>query len=134
MTGVLLYNLHREKLLKIKFILFKLGLAAREVSPAEYGHPLGYLAGLPGFEAAESETQEDIPGEMLVLCNLSSPQFSALLNALRQNRCPVALKAVLTETNAAWPSYRLYRELQAEHKALQRVKPKNAAKKSAHKP
>lgn len=132
MTGVLLYNLDREKLLKIKFILFKLGLAGREVSPAEYGHPLGYLAGLPGFAPAESEAQERIPGEMLVLCGLSSPQFSALLNALRQNRCMVSLKAVLTETNASWDSIRLNRELAAEHAALQQVKPKDAGEKSAH--
>ena len=41
MTGVLLYNIGKEKLPKIKFILFKLGLSAREVSPAELGHPIG---------------------------------------------------------------------------------------------
>ena len=65
MTGVLLYNLDREKLLKIKFILFKLGLAAREISPAEFGHPIGYLAGLEGFAPAE-EPGVPFAGEMLV--------------------------------------------------------------------
>ena len=134
MTGVLLYNLNREKLLKIKFILFKLGLGAREVSPAEFEHPVGYLAGLEGFEPAEAGSEEAFTGEMLVMCGLSSPQFSAFLNALRQNRCTVALKAVLTETNAAWDSLRLHRELAAEHEALQKVRPKDAEKKSAHKP
>ncbi|MBQ6274765.1 MAG: DUF3783 domain-containing protein [Oscillospiraceae bacterium] len=132
MTGVLLYNIGREKLPKIKFILFKLGLRAREVSPAELDRPIGALAGLEGFDAAETDAGEPFAGEMLVMCGLSSPQFSAFLNALRQNRCPVALKAVLTETNAAWPSYRLYRELQAEHEALQKVKPKDAGERSAH--
>ena len=132
MTGVLLYNIGREKLPKIKFILFKLGLSAREVSPAEFDRPIGALAGLEGFDAAETDAGEPFAGEMLVLCGLSSAQFSAFLNALRQNRCTVALKAVLTETNAAWSAARLYRELAAEHAALQKVKPRDAAKKSAH--
>ena len=132
MTGVLLYNIGKEKLPKIKFILFKLGLSAREVSPAEFDRPIGALAGLEGFDAAETDAGEPFAGEMLVLCGLSSAQFSAFLNALRQNRCTVALKAVLTETNAAWSAARLYRELAAEHAALQKVKPRDAAKKSAH--
>ena len=132
MTGVLLYNIGKEKLPKIKFILFKLGLSAREVSPAEFCHPIGYLAGLEGFAASEAVRGESFSREMLVMCGLSSPQFSAFLNALRQSRCTVALKAVLTETNAGWDSLRLQRELAAEHEALQKVKPKDAEKKSAH--
>ena len=132
MTGVLLYNIGREKLPKIRFNLFKLGLRAREVSPAEFDRPIGALAGLEGFEAAEADGGDPFAGEMLVMCGLSSPQFSAFLNALRQNRCTVALKAVLTETNAGWTSTRLHRELEAEHAALQKAKPQDAAKKSAH--
>ena len=133
MTNVLLYNISKDKLPKIQFILFKLGLRARQVSPAEYAQPIGYLAGLEGFIATEDAPGESFTGEMLVMAGLSSAQFSGFLNALRQNRCTVALKAVLTETNAAWDSQRLHRELSAEHEALQKVKPKDAEKKSAHK-
>lgn len=132
MTNVLLYNISKDKLPKIQFILFKLGLRARQVSPAEYAQPIGYLAGLEGFIATEDAPGESFTGEMLVMAGLSSQQFSAFLNALRQNRCSVALKAVLTETNAAWDSQRLHREISAEHEALQKVKPKDAEKKSAH--
>ena len=136
MKGVLLYNLPKEKLTKIRFVLLKLGLEGRVVSPEDYALPLGALAGIEGFpvtsEAAEA-SQESFSVEMLVMCNLSSQQFSAFLNALRQNRCTVALKAVLTETNAAWDSFRLHRELLAEHEALQKAKPKDAHKKSTHK-
>ena len=128
----MLYNIGKEKLPKIKFILFKLGLSAREVFPAEFGNPIGYLAGLEGFAASKAAPSESFSREMLVMCGLSSVQFSAFLNALRQNRCTVSLKAVLTETNAAWDSLRLQRELAAEHEALQQVKPKDAEKKSAH--
>ncbi len=136
MKGVLLYNLSAEKLRKIRFLLFKLGLEGRAVAPEEYSLPVGSLAGIdgpsPAPEAAE-EPQEGFTEEMLVMCGLSSPQFSAFLNALRQNRCTVALKAVLTETNARWSSVELHRELRREHEALQKARPSGAAKKSAHK-
>lgn len=132
MTNVLLYNIGKDKLPKIQFVLFKLGLRARQVSPTEYAQPIGYLAGLEGIAPTEEAPGEPFTGEMLVMAGLSPQQFSAFLNALRQNRCTVALKAVLTETNAAWDSQRLHRELSAEHEALQKVKPGDAEKKSAH--
>ena len=132
MTNVLLYNISKDKLPKIQFILFKLGLRARRVSPEEYAQPIGYIAGLEGFEPAEAAPGEPFTGEMLVMAGLSSQQFSAFLNALRQNRCTVALKAVLTDTNAAWDSQRLHRELSAEHEALQKARPAEAAQTSVH--
>ena len=136
MKGVLLYNLSKEKLSKIRFLLFKLGLEGRVVSPEEFHLPVGALAGAEGLspapEASEAP-QEDFSEEMLVMCGLSSAQFSGFLNALRQNRCGVSLKAVLTETNARWSSVELHRELRREHEALQKAKPTDAAKKSAHK-
>lgn len=137
MNGVLLYQIPKDKLKKIRFILLKLGLAAREVKPEEYALPLGVLAGLEDYEETEAPEPEDwekelFSGEMLVMCGLSSPQFSAFLNALRQNRCGVALKAVLTETNAAWTSFRLHRELAAEHEALRKLRPEDAGKNSPH--
>ena len=136
MKGVLLYNLSKEKLTRLRFLLFKLGLEGRVVAPEEYGLPVGALAGLDGLspvpEASEAP-QEDFSEEMLVMCGLSSAQFSGFLNALRQNRCGVSLKAMLTETNALWSSVELHRELRREHEALQKARPADAAKKSAHK-
>ena len=135
MKGVLLYNLSKEKLTRLRFLLFKLGLEGRVVAPEEYGLPVGALAGLDGLspapEASEAP-QEDFSEEMLVMCGLSSAQFSGFLNALRQNRCGVSLKAMLTETNALWSSVELHRELRREHEALQKARPADAAKKSAH--
>ena len=94
MALVLLYNLDSAKLQKIRFLLIKLGLRAREVSPAEFGHPIGYLAGVDGFEAAQEAPEESFSQEMLVMAGLSSPQFGAFLEGLRQSRAAVALKAV----------------------------------------
>ena len=126
MKGVLLYNISAEKLKKIRVILLRLGLTGRVVRTEEFALPVGQLAGLDGLspaETAQEGAEEAFREEMLVMCDLPSSVFSAFLNALRQNRCTVALKAVLTETNAGWSSERLHRELAAEHEAM-----RNAAK------
>ena len=126
MKGVLLYNISADKLKKIRVILLRLGLQGRVVTPEEFMLPVGQLAGLDGLspaETAQEGAEEAFREEMLVMCDLPSAVFSAFLNALRQNRCTVALKAVLTETNAGWSSERLHRELAAEHEAM-----RNAAK------
>ncbi len=126
MKGVLLYNIAADKLKKIRMILLRLGLQGRVVTAEDFAQPVGQLAGLAGFspaETAQEDAGEAFREEMLVMCDLPSTVFSAFLNALRQNRCPVALKAVLTETNAGWSSVRLHRELAAEHAAM-----RNAAK------
>ena len=51
---------------------------------------------------------------------LAPAQFNALLDALRREGLRVALKAVVTDTNVAWSSELLHRELAAEHAAMQR--------------
>ena len=124
MKGVLLYNISADKLKKIRVILLRLGLQGRVITPEEFSLPVGHLAGIEGLspaEAALEAAEETFREEMLVMCDLPSPVFSAFLNALRQNRCPVALKAVLTEINAGWSSVRLHRELAAEHEAMKQA-------------
>ena len=123
MKGVLLYNISADKLKKIRVILQPQpqGLVVTE---EEFALPVGQLAGVDGLspaEKAQEDAEEAFREEMLVMCDLPSPVFSAFLNALRQNRCPVALKAVLTETNAGWSSVRLHRELAAEHEAMKQA-------------
>ena len=124
MKGVLLYNISADKLKRIRVILLRLGLQGRVITPEEFSLPVGQLAGIDGLspaEAALEAAEETFREEMLVMCDLPSPVFSAFLNALRQNRCPVALKAVLTEINAGWSSVRLHRELAAEHEAMKQA-------------
>ena len=119
MAEVLLYNIAPEKLRKIRVALMRLGVAGRTVSPNEYGHPLGYLAGMEGFAPAAEAPGEDIGSEMMVMCSLSSRQFSGLLDALRASRATVTLKAVLNDNNASWSSRELYRALKTEHDTMQ---------------
>lgn len=126
MALVLLYNISDEKRQKIGFAAWKLGISVRSVAPEDFSHPLGWLLGLEGFSPAETAA-ESFREEMLVMHGLSSPQFSAFLDALRRNRVPVALKAVATEHNVSWSSAALCGELRQEHEAMRR------AGKSVHK-
>ena len=120
MALVLLYNISDEKRQKIGFAAWKLGITVRSVSPEDFSHPVGYLLGLEGFSPADA-AGDAFDEEMLVMHQLSSPQFSGFLDALRRNRVPVALKAVATEHNVSWSSAALCGELCQEHEAMRRA-------------
>ena len=128
MATVLLYNLSEsEKRMTIKLLLWRLGITGREVNTEEFALSIGALLSLPGYERSATGAGGTFSEEMLVMHGLSQTQFSALLDGLRSAGAGVALKAVVTETNAAWDSLRLHRELSAEHAAMAR------RKKSVHK-
>ena len=118
MTEVLLYNIGADKTRKIRVALTRLGIRGRVVTPAEYGHPVGYLAGREGFAPSPEYRGESFSAEMLVMNDLNSRQFSSLLDMLRASRAVVQLKAVVTESNAAWSSFELYRALREEHDTM----------------
>lgn len=133
MAFVLLYNLSgKPKMQKLRFALAKLGLRAREVKPEELGHPVGYLAGLDGFEPAATGAGEGFRDELLVMCGLTDAQVDALLGTLRRARVTVGLKAVLTEENAGWSSAQLYGELCRERDALEGKAPGDGDAASVH--
>ena len=96
------------------------------------GGAFGYLCDLEGFSPVEETVEGGFSDEMLVLCGLSGPQLDALLSSLRRSRVVVALKAVVTEDNAAWSSLQLHDELRQEHEAMKGTRPKDAEKRSAH--
>ncbi len=117
MALVLLFHIPEAKKRKIRLCAARQGVAVREVAEEAFSLPLGQIAGLEGFEAAQSVI-EPFDEEMLVMAGLGRAQFSGFLDALRRERVPVALKAVLTETNAHWTPAALCRELRREHEAL----------------
>lgn len=124
MGQVLLYNIPEgEKRRRITVALTRLGIRGRDVRAEEYGHPIGWLAGLEGFAPGTEAAGETFTDEMLVLCGLPSGKFNAFLDALRASRANVALKAVLTDTNAAWDSRELHRAIRAEHEAMSAKRP-----------
>lgn len=126
MAQVLLFNIRGDKLRRIRMLTFKLGLRCIEVAPEDFSRPLGMLCGRA--DEAVADGADEAPafgGEMLVMDGLSSAQFHGLLDALRRERAAVALKAVVTESNSRWSAARLYRELSAEHEAMETLKGKS---------
>ena len=94
---LLCYNLTGEKMQKIR-------IAA--LCGAEDAREAAYTGA--GFE-----------DEMLVMANFPAGMMNTFLGLFRRmGIAPVALKAMLTPTNAAWDSEKLHEELAGEHRAM----------------
>lgn len=118
---LLSYNLRPGTAAGVQKICMDQGIRVREVAAAEYGKPIGLLAGIPMPISVLGEQGPAFSDEMLVMCRLSPGQLDAFLKAMRENALPrIPLKAVLTPTNAAWTSVKLRTELAREHEAMQR--------------
>ncbi|HIZ23213.1 MAG TPA: DUF3783 domain-containing protein [Candidatus Blautia faecigallinarum] len=118
---VLLYNFqHEPRTRQIRRYLSSQGIAVSITEPAEYWQPLGFLAGLPGFQKDESfHLGGNFSEEMMVLCGLSPKQTDDFLQFFKTaSLAPVDLKAVLTPVNRHWNSLQLREELMREHKEL----------------
>ena len=60
--------------------------------------------------------------EMLVMANFPTRLLDTFLQKYRRKKlAPIALKAVLTETNLRWDSLQLHEELKREHEAMHGV-------------
>lgn len=116
---ILTFNLSDARLAKLRFLCMKLGLAVKPIPAEEAGQPIAALCGL----AAPTDARADdaFPEEMLVFCHMSDAQVNRFLQTAKQLRfAPVALKAVLTPTNAEWSPARLCGELRQERDAILR--------------
>ena len=92
MTPTLLaYQIDPGKLGKMQVVCLRLGIRVQAVDPADFGQTIGALAGVLPRDAA-APAAAHIP--------------------------PVALKAMLTDTNAAWTAPALYAEIAKEHAAM----------------
>ena len=69
---------------------------------------------------APFDALEGFDEEMLYFSEFSSGMLDIFLAQLRRQKCPVALKAVQTETNLQFTACELYRELSAEREAIAR--------------
>ncbi len=116
-----------DKTRLLKGVLVRMGIRIKNIAPSQINETVGTLAGLPGFRAEnalevqekETEALPFIPEEMLVLHGFSSRRLDELLGQLRKAKVPpIALKAVLTESNCKWSFYELYQEIKAEHEKM----------------
>ena len=116
---ILTFNLSDARLAKLRFLCMKLGVAVRPVPAEECNQPIGALCGLA--EPTDAPAGDAFPEEMLVFCHMSDAQVNRFLQTAKQLRfAPVALKAVLTPTNAEWSPARLCAELRQERAAILR--------------
>ena len=114
---ILTFNLNENRLTKLRFICFKLGLLVKVVPLERFDHHIASLIGL-----CEPETEpgrNTFSDEMLLFHNLSDYQLNTFLAACKQQRfAPVALKAIVTPDNVAWTAVELWIELYQERQAV----------------
>ena len=117
---ILFYQIRGEKRTQLKKVCGELGIGITVVSPAEYGEPVGALAGFPGMKKqGKACTGAGVCGEMLVFAGFDSDALDEFLDACKTAKvAPTACKAVLTPHNAGWSGEKLYEELVKEHQAM----------------
>lgn len=121
---LLCYNLSGEKMQKIRLAAMRLKIRVRPVEKDEYAQTVAALCGL------EEKTDAAYVGagfedEMLVMANFPAGMMNAFLGLFcRMGIAPVALKAMLTPTNAAWDSEKLHAEIAGERQAMMNGKEK----------
>ena len=121
---LLCYNLSGEKMQKIRLAAMRLKIRVRPVEEDEYAQTVAALCGL------EEKTDAAYVGagfedEMLMMANFPAGMMNAFLGLFRRmGIAPVALKAMLTPTNAAWDSEKLHAEIAGEHQAMMNGKEK----------
>ena len=114
---ILTFNLNENRLSRLRFLCMKLGLLVKPVPAEDFCQPISALCGLS--EPAEASPAEAFPEEMLIFCHMDNAQVNRFLQTARQMRfAPVALKAILTPTNAEWTSVQLCAELKDERAAV----------------
>ena len=114
---ILTFNLNESRLSKLRFLCMKLGAAVKPVLAEDFGQPISALCGLS--ERGETSPAGAFPEEMLVFCHMDNAAVNRFLTTAKQMRfAPVALKAILTPTNAAWTPVQLCAELKDERAAV----------------
>ena len=121
---LLCYNLSGEKMQKIRLAAMRLKIRVRPVEEDEYAQTVAALCGLEEKTGA-AYVGAGFEDEMLVMANFPAGMMNAFLGLFRRmGIAPVALKAMLTPTNAAWNSEKLHAEIAGEHQAMMNGKEK----------
>ena len=121
---LLCYNLSGEKMQKIRLAAMRLKIRVRPVEKDEYAQTVAALCGLEEKTDA-AYVSAGFEDEMLVMANFPAGMMNAFLGLFRRmGIAPVALKAMLTPTNAAWNSEKLHAEIAGEHQAMMTGKEK----------
>lgn len=114
----------------LKGVLVQMGVRIKNLTPDRCGKKIGFLVGMEGYEdlpKMDNPQEIGVTGqqgaaqfgpmteELLVLSGFTEERLNELLERLRRAGVPkIKLKAIVTETNADWTVYELYRQLQIE--------------------
>ena len=109
---ILCVGVEKGKMLRLSMLCAALGIQVKEANEQQLGMKLGQLCGLDPLP--EVDKPGKIKGEMLVMAGFEGKLMDQFLMGLRQNGCPVPLKAVLTLYNRHWKCEKLYDELTRE--------------------
>ena len=114
---LLLCNIPAEKMGVLRLLSVRLGLKLTAVPPERQGLTVEALV---NGDTAEGAADDSFAEEMLVLCGVGAGAMNLLLAELRRRHVPIALKAVMTPTNAAWTMQQLHAELCREREAMEK--------------
>lgn len=116
---ILVYNLSGERLSKLRFACMKTGLLLKTAQEEDFPRPIGAVCGIVDQEADDAPFAP-FTDEMLVFAHMDHMSVNRFLQTVKQLRAPqIALKAILTPTNARWHASQLHDELMAERAAIQ---------------
>lgn len=117
---ILFYQIKGEKRKQLKKVCADLAIKVVVVSPAEYGEPVGALAGFPGMrKQGKACAGAGVTGEMLVFVGMDDDALDEFLSVCKSERITsIACKAILTPHNASWSGEKLYEELVREHQTM----------------
>ena len=116
---ILTFNFTEARLSKLRFLCMKLGILVKPVPAEDFCQPISALCGLS--DPADAAPAESFSEEMLVFCHMDNAAVNRFLQTAKQMRfAPVALKAILTPTNAEWTPLQLRDELKQEREAILR--------------
>lgn len=103
---------------RAKKVFFARRIRVRAVSAGQGGHTVAALLG--AGETGGAPAAAPLPNEsVMLLSGFTGPSMDGLFAALREGGVGrVALKAVLTPTNASWTFSALCAELKREHEAM----------------
>lgn len=109
------------------------GLRTILPGPHEYEKQIGALFGMDGFAKTGKRTKMLPFSEEMMVIAADMAVLDQLLGLFRtRNVKRVDLKAMLTQTNAAWTAGVLYKHLVKEHEMMQAYRKTGAEKGGAH--
>ncbi len=122
MKKVLLFHVNVFKAQSIRLLLDELGIETVIVPLDQENRLVADLAGMAssGRSRRASLKPASVEGEMAVFCGMDREDLDQVLSVWKQNQQMIALKAMLTKTNAAWTPGQLYQELSKEHAFYQK--------------